>query len=75
MRLLNTIMALVAATLVAAASPARGGEGLVPAGASVQAAIEAAAPNGVVRLGPGRHAGPLVIGKPLSLVGGADARL
>jgi nitrous oxidase accessory protein len=75
MRLLNTIMALAAATLVAAASPARGGEVLVAAGASVQAAVEAAAPNGVVRLGPGRHAGPLVIGKPLSLVGGADARL
>ena len=45
------------------------------AGESVQAAIEAAAPNDVVRLGPGLHQGPLVIDKPLSLVGEADARL
>ena len=75
MRLLNTIMALAAAAVFAATSPARGGEVLVPAGGSVQAAIEAAAPSGVVRLGPGRHAGPLVIDKPLSLIGEADTRL
>ncbi|HUE47370.1 MAG TPA: nitrous oxide reductase family maturation protein NosD [Aestuariivirgaceae bacterium] len=75
MRLLNTIMALAAATVVAATGPARADEVLVSAGQSVQGAIEAAAPNAVVRLGPGLHEGPLVIDKPLSLVGAADARL
>jgi nitrous oxidase accessory protein len=75
MRLLNTIMALAAATLVAATGPAVADEVLVSAGESVQAAIEAAAPNAVIRLGAGRHEGPLVIDKPLSLVGEADARL
>jgi nitrous oxidase accessory protein len=75
MRLLNTILALAAATLLAAAAPARGGEVLVSAGDSVQSAIDAAGPNAVVRLGPGLHKGPLVIERPLSLLGEADARL
>jgi hypothetical protein len=52
MGLSNTILVLAAATLVAAATPAWGDEVLVPAGQSVQAAIEAAAPNAVIRLGP-----------------------
>jgi nitrous oxidase accessory protein len=68
-------MALAAATLVAATGPALANEILVPAGEPVQAAIEAAAPNAVIRLGSGLHEGPLVIDKPLSLVGEADARL
>jgi nitrous oxidase accessory protein len=68
-------MALAAATLVAATGPAVADEVFVSAGQSVQAAIEAAAPNAVVRLGSGLHEGPLVIDKPLSLVGEADARL
>jgi nitrous oxidase accessory protein len=75
MRLVNTIRALAAATFVAATGPAFGDEVLVAAGDSVQAAIEAAAPNDVIRLGPGRHEGSLVIDKPLSLVGEANARL
>jgi nitrous oxidase accessory protein len=75
MRFLNTIMALAAATLVAATGPAVAGELRVSAGESVQAAIEAAAPDAVIRLGPGLHQGPLVVDKPLSLVGEADARL
>jgi nitrous oxidase accessory protein len=75
MRLFNTIMALAAATLVAATTPARGDEVLVSAGQSVQAAIEAAEAHAVVRLGPGLHEGPLVINKPLSLAGEANARL
>jgi nitrous oxidase accessory protein len=68
-------MALAAATLVAATGPAVAAELHVSAGESVQAAIEAAAPDAVIRLGPGLHEGPLVIDKPLSLVGEADARL
>ena len=75
MRPFNAIRALAAATLVAATAPAWADEDVVSAGQSVQAAIEAVAPNAVVRLGPGLHKGPLVIDKPLSLVGGADARL
>jgi nitrous oxidase accessory protein len=75
MRQFTAIMALAAATLVAATGPARAEEVFVSAGQSVQAAIEAAAPNAVVRLGSGLHEGPLVIDKPLSLVGEADARL
>ena len=75
MRPFNAIMALAAATLVAATGPAVADEVLVSAGQSVQGAIEAAAPNAVVRLGPGLHQGPLVIDTPLSLVGEANARL
>jgi nitrous oxidase accessory protein len=75
MRLFNAIMGLAAATFLAAAGPAWADEVLVSAGQSVQAAIEAAAPDAVIRLGPGLHEGPLVIDKPLSLVGEADARL
>jgi nitrous oxidase accessory protein len=75
MRLFNAIMVLAAATFLAATGPALANEVLVAAGQSVQGAIEAAAPNAVVRLGPGLHEGPLVIDKPLSLVGAADARL
>jgi nitrous oxidase accessory protein len=75
MRLLNTILVLAAATLVAATTPTWGGEIFVPAGHTVQAAIETAAPNTVIRLGAGHHDGPLVIDTPLSLVGDADARL
>jgi nitrous oxidase accessory protein len=75
MRLFNAMMVLAAATFLAATGPALANEVLVAAGQSVQGAIEAAAPNAVVRLGPGLHEGPLVIDKPLSLVGAADARL
>ena len=45
----------------------------VPAGTPLQAAIDAAPAGGALRLGPGEHAGPIVIGKPLTLWGPATA--
>jgi len=54
----------------------------LPAGAAVleiapgtplQAAVDAAAPGDVLRLRAGRHAGPVVIDRPLALVGEAGA--
>ncbi|CAM5778520.1 nitrous oxide reductase family maturation protein NosD [Castellaniella caeni] len=49
----------------------------VPAGASLQAAVAAAAPGDTLRLAPGDYPGNLVIDKPLTLEGptGRDARI
>jgi nitrous oxidase accessory protein len=48
---------------------------LVAAGADVQAALDAAAPGETVELAPGRHAGPVKLGKAVALVGPATAVL
>lgn len=72
---MNPILALAAAASVAAAAPAWGEEIVVSSGQSVQAAIDTAAPSAVIRLRPGRHKGPLVFDKPLSLIGEEGARL
>jgi nitrous oxidase accessory protein len=74
-KLLKSAVGIAAAAIVAAAGPAWSGDIPVPAGASVQAAIEAAAPGSTVRLGTGTHREQLVIDKPLSLVGEAGAEL
>jgi nitrous oxidase accessory protein len=50
-------------------SPAAAAEVRIAAGDPVQPRIEAALPGDVLRLGPGRHAGPLVIDRPLALLG------
>src|SRR5690606_18624886 len=49
--------------------------GVVPAGEPLQPLIDAAAPGAVLRLGPGRHAGPLYIRHSLALVGEPGAAI
>ncbi len=58
------VVALAATALSAAAEPQ-----IVNAGEPVQTVIDRAGPNSVVRLGAGRHAGPLVLDKPLTVIG------
>lgn len=52
-----------------------GAERRVAPGEALQPLIDAATPGQVIRLAAGRHAGPLRIGRPLSLVGDAGAVL
>lgn len=47
----------------------------VGAGEALQPLLDAAPPGAVFRLGAGRHAGPLRIGRPVSLVGDPGAAL
>ncbi len=47
----------------------------VAPGEAIQPLIDAAAPGQVIRLAPGRHAGPLRIDRPLTLIGDAGAVL
>ncbi len=44
-------------------------------GAPLQALVDAAQPGDVIRLAPGRHAGPVRIGRPIALIGESGARL
>lgn len=55
--------------------PEPAGGVLVVAGADLQAAIAAASPGSVVKLGVGEHRGPVVIDRPLVLWGPRDAVL
>lgn len=74
--LIVSLLAFAAATSVAAAPPGDPGDSeeiLVRPGMSLQQAIEAAPPHATLRLTAGRHEGPVVIEKPLSLVGDPDA--
>ncbi len=45
----------------------------VPAGTPLQAAIDAAPDGSALRLGPGEHAGPIVVTRPLTIWGPATA--
>lgn len=45
------------------------------AGTPLQPMIDAAAPGAVLDLAPGRYDGPVLIGKPLTLVGGAGVQV
>lgn len=65
------------AVMACAAVPAQGlaAEVRVAPGTRLQPVIEAAAPGDTVRLAPGRHAGPVVIDRRLSLIGEPGAVL
>src|SRR5690606_39610005 len=67
--------AVVAACALASAAQAFAAERRVAPGTPLQPVIEAAAPGDTIRLAPGRHAGPIVIDRTLSLVGEPGARL
>ena len=69
-RIIATGLAL--AVFVAAGS-AGAAEIAIPAGGSLQAAIDRAVPGDLLRLEAGRHRGSAVIDKPLTLAGGGDA--
>lgn len=59
----------IALLLVAGAATANAATIAVPEGQDVQAAIDKAATGDIVRLGPGRHDGPVRVDKPLALEG------
>jgi nitrous oxidase accessory protein len=57
------------------AGGAAAAERLVAPGQAIQSLVDSAQAGDVIRLAPGRHAGPLRIDRPLSLVGQAGAVL
>ena len=59
--------------MLALAAPALAAERPVPQGSDLNMAIAGASPGDVLRLGRGIHAGPVVIDKPLGLIGDAGA--
>src|SRR5690554_557571 len=63
------IAAFVLALLLGAVSAAAARAQAVAPGDDLQARIDAAAPGQVLRLLPGRHAGPVRVRHPVSLVG------
>ena len=64
----------IAALAAALGSPASAVERAIEAGTgALQAHIETAGPGDVLRLGPGRHQGPVVLDAPLTLAGEAGA--
>ena len=67
--LMATVLALLAGSALAAA------ERRVAPGEPIQPLLDAAPPGEVIRLAPGRHAGPLRIQRPLALLGDAGAVL
>lgn len=66
---------VIAAGALASASQALAAERLVPPGTPLQPAIETAIPGDIIRLEAGRHAGPVVIDRTLSLIGEPGAVL
>jgi nitrous oxidase accessory protein len=74
-RLLTMRLGMAAATFVAAAGPAWSEAIRVSAGQELQPVIDAAEPHAVIRLGAGEHAGPLVLDKPLAILGEEGAVL
>ena len=66
---------LAAAALIAAAGVACAAERIVAPGEALQPLLDAAPAGSVLRLAAGRHAGPLEIARPISLVGDAGAVL
>jgi nitrous oxidase accessory protein len=73
---LAIVSALVAASLLPGAASAVAAERTVAAGpGALAAAIETAGPGDVLRLGDGTFDGPVVVDRPLTLVGGRDTRV
>ncbi len=68
-RMTGWVIPCFALLLMAGAATANARTILVPEGQDVQAAINQAAPGDIVRLGPGRHNGPLLVNKALDLEG------
>lgn len=66
---------VITAGQLASAPHALATERLVPPGTLLQPVIEAAAPGDIIRLAAGRHAGPVVIDRTLSLIGQPGAVL
>lgn len=66
---------LFAAACIVASAQVHAAQHRVAAGTPLQPVLEAAAPGDTVRLGPGRHAGPVVIDRTLALVGAPGAIL
>ncbi|WP_298581311.1 nitrous oxide reductase family maturation protein NosD [uncultured Luteimonas sp.] len=66
---------LVALAALAAAGPLAAAEHRVRPGTPLQPVIDAAAPGDTVRLVAGRHAGPVVLDRPLTLAGDDGAVL
>lgn len=67
--------AVILAAGFLAAAPVRAATIQVAADRPLQAAVDAAAPGDVLMLAPGRHAGRIVVDKPLTLDGGAAAEI
>jgi nitrous oxidase accessory protein len=72
---LTAYLATMASICVAAAPVAATSERRVAAGEPIQSAIDAAPPGQVIHLAAGRHAGPLRIDRPLTLLGDVGAVL
>jgi nitrous oxidase accessory protein len=73
---MSLLRRVLAAALTACASAAAGaGERIVAPGEAIQPLLDAARAGEVIRLAPGRHAGPLRIDRPLTLLGNGGAVL
>lgn len=71
----HVVAYVITATALASAPQALATERLVSPGTLLQPVIEAAAPGDIIRLAAGRHAGPVVIDRTLSLIGEPGAVL
>lgn len=63
---------LLAATVLSMLAPLAGPDRAGAATPSVQDLVDAAAPGETIRLAPGRYDGPVVIDKPIALIGDGD---
>src|SRR5688572_3518538 len=66
---------MVGLLLALTCAPSGAAEHRLDAGQPIQPVLDAAAPGDVIRLAPGRHAGPLLIERALALVGEPGAVL
>ncbi|MHA1545652.1 MAG: nitrous oxide reductase family maturation protein NosD [Alphaproteobacteria bacterium] len=67
----NCAAGMILAALAVLSPGASADEVVVPAdGRPLQAAIDRAAPGAILRLGAGVHIGPVIISRPLTLIGG-----
>jgi len=66
---------LLCAAMLGGVVAANAAERRAEPGASLQALVDAAQPGDVIRLAPGRHAGPVRVDRPIALVGESGAVL